>query len=1217
MAVVSILGVNRYRDLVGAVIDGSFYKGVGIVVPYKSVSTQLRFETESANTSFGVYLNEIFTGEVLSDAMGNVVFDRLLPKGEVVVTIIDGNSGNKFVTYLTIRDWALWLSAYAETLEVIDDNIQEVQDDLAIETVTLNGVEDHFGKAIDVYNDIGQSLDSYRWMVHELRCAYRNTGARYRGVEVGCAAFTQVPPFGYTRRYWGPNWWLDQSMLVNHLYDKRSHAVYDTAAPVNVTGVTLVKVEPDVLSTPINHQLDYDSAANTLLWSPEAIAGTAVPVNDGTLFLPGPNHAQAAFVLGRDISINPYVISGLNDTLYFNVDDLGSFNVTLTTGLPSPTPAQVAGDINTAIAADVRYGGLYAAFAAVYNSKLLLKSVNAAGSSIFIEHGLHNGAAEIFGNDPGDLVFDPYPIDGVELLDFFGVFNVIGAGYFLDYSYTAGTPAVRQLRWKPNFMLPWGAWVNVTENGTYQLPHGASSNIMEVYCNFDEMPTTSSTTIFSVGFQKEVRNIAQTQGLWVTVDSANLPVANQTDIIKVYDDMDDGFIETPDNWSIASPTGTEVSTLDVSDVINGKAKALDPTQAFKWCIADGATNTIQLIGRVHKCPQTWPGAHGSNYPQRSSGLLYDYEGFPVEFSVWLRNWSSAVTTATLSFSFDDQASWVSGPATPIVSDAGGFGYEDPTLVSLSTVIPAAVTANGVYVRIQIDVTAGTIYASVDAPSVDVKYISSRYLGNATVSRNRHHNYFGELMWCWSPDALTLKEKQYIGLQHKAADRTTVYAGVTLTDISLDTTAGVGSLDYEYNSVPDIRRLRWSTSDSAWGVGLGWVPVISDGAYTLDAPDGSFITVEVSYDVLPILDDSPPAQSVSKAITITDDTTTQGTVRKIAAAQSAIEIFDTTEYLGNTPLNLKGCIREDDFIMSGAINLDLAIADPFRYAYLSPSFGPVSGESVTFASAAPHVATLAYESDQNQTDAILYENGLPVSNDSWLFNSSTQIRIYDSTELPAALSPYNSASIYTIDYGPLYQFTTPYIDLGGGYQDYTWFADYYLWDRMDSVEGAYATTTPISFNAYNGRAYLTQKSTQDSSVSKLFVQDGTDYREIPQRYWTFRNNLTIELDTAYIISGAQYYLEHEEARVYEVSNLDITFEHRSGANSAACSAAPWVSVARNENVYVHSGHQVHQLRLAVGDIRDIRDFRIRALVLKGLKLHGASPDVNGLTNIWAG
>jgi hypothetical protein len=1163
---------------------------------------------------FGIFLNEVFIGEVRSDAEGNVVFERILPLGEIVVTIENNITARRYVTYLTVRDWALWLAAYAQALEQIDDNLQTVRDDIAIETSTLNGIEDHFGQYVDVYNNIGQSLDDYRWTVHELRAAYRNTGARYGGVESAVSVFTQVPPFGYTRRYWGPNWYLDQSMLVNHLFDERSHSVYGLTS--NITGVDLVAVEPDVVSNPSTpHQLDYNSTGNTLLWTPDGSAGVAIPATSGSLFLPGPSHLREAFVLGRDISINQYVISGNNDTLYFDVDDLGSFSVTLTTGLPNPLPAQVASDINTAIAADTRYGAPYSTFASVYNSKLLISSPIADGSKIIIEHGSDNGAAEIFGSDHGELTYARSPIDGLEIRGLYGLFNTLGDNYSIDYTYTAGPPETRSLRWKPNFSISWSASVPVTENGVYQLTHAPTSTVLEVYCFFDEMPTASATVLFSVGYQKMVRNLEVTQGMWVTVDADSLPGSNQTDTVKVYDDRDDGFIECPDNWYIDNVTGFETSWLDVSDVLQGKETELSPNQAFQWRITDATVDTIDVIGRAHKYVQTWPGAHGGNYPQTGHGLLYDYEGFTAEFSVWLKNWSATATTATLSISFDNQATWVSGTPTAIVSDSGGSGYEDATLVSLDAVIPANVTANGVFVSITIDSPTGTVDCSIDSPSLGVRYISSRFLENATVARSRHSQYFGELIWCWSPDELSLTEKKYIGLQHKEADPTTVYAGVVITNVSVDTTAGIGSLDYEYNSFPDTRRLRWNSYDSAWGSGFGWVPVMSDGSYNLEAPDGSYVTVYVSYDVLPILTDTPPAQVDSASVEISDDTVTQGTVRKIAAAQCDIEIHDTTEYSSSLPVNVAGCIGEGDFDMDLAVNLALSVADPFRFAYLYPIISAVSGEAVTFGTAAPHTYTLDYESDQNQIDAVLYEDGLPVSNDSWLFNSSGEIRIYDSTELPSALSPYNSSATYTVDYNPLYQITTPYIDLGSGYQNYAWFADYYLWDRMDSVENEYLTTVPISFNAYNGRAYLTQKSTMDSSVSKLYVQDGTDYREIPKRYWRFRNNKTVEIDIAYIISSAQYYLEHEEVRVYELSRLNITLEHRSGADVVACEAAGWSTVERNENVYVTGGDVVHQLRLSVSGIRDVRDFKIRSLVLKGLHIHGSSPSVNGLTNIW--
>ena len=60
----------------------------------------------------------------------------------------------------------------------------------------------------------------------------------------------------------------------------------------------------------------------------------------------------------------------------------------------------------------------------------------------------------------------------------------------------------------------------------------------------------------------------------------------------------------------------------------------------------------------------------------------------------------------------------------------------------------------------------------------------------------------------------------------------------------------------------------------------------------------------------------------------------------------------------------------------------------------------------------------------------------------------------------------------------------------------------------------------------------------------------------------------------------------------------------------------MEVDRNENVSVHeNSYDYHQLRLSISGVRDLSDFRIRSLAMKGLHVHGASPLVTGLTNVW--
>ena len=171
----------------------------------------------------------------------------------------------------------------------------------------------------------------------------------------------------------------------------------------------------------------------------------------------------------------------------------------------------------------------------------------------------------------------------------------------------------------------------------------------------------------------------------------------------------------------------------------------------------------------------------------------------------------------------------------------------------------------------------------------------------------------------------------------------------------------------------------------------------------------------------------------------------------------------------------------------------------------------------------------------------------------------------------------------------------------------------LWDRLDSVQREYLTTVPLLFSADNGRAYLKNKSSQNRTSAHLYMQ-GVEYQEVANRYWKFLNATTVEIDLSQYVGGSQYFLTHEELRVYPESRLTKTFEHRSGANAAACLAAPWYERERNEQIDI-STNLVHQLRLSLSGIRDLNGFRIRSLALKGLKLRGANPYVPGLTNVW--
>ena len=1221
--------VDRYADLVKNIISGSFYDSEGVVVPYRSGTTSFRLETNQANTEFGIYINEIFSGTEISDVNGNVVLKRKLPLGENQITILSRSDGRSTTAYLTVREYALWLASYGDVLEDIDTNIIQARDNVAIKTSDLDTLQNFWGEMVHLYPDIGQGIEVYKDQLGELRQAYRDTGSRYRGLEDSIAVLTQIPPFGYARRKWGPNWVLDQTMLVNHRFLDRSHTL--TNATNNITGLTLVKAEPDVMSNPITaHQIQWDATARTLTWVPDGFSGLSIEARDGELFLPGPS-LPTGHILAKPGFIGPFLTGFINNhKLYLNIDNRGTVEVTLSWGLL--TVSQIVTAINNAFLADPRYGF---SVANSYNSRVLLLSTIPYGS-VEIEHGASNGASNIFGVRPGDIHVSSglgAVLDGVDLVEVQGSFVSLFADATIEHLYDETLTVPHRLRWKSPY-YSFIAYTNIPESGSYVL-YDSFGNSLDVDVSLDDLNTQSGAPLtetinFRLTYNRKYITPKSTQGLWVDLDLSSLPAGNATDTITIYDDVTDSRPETPDYWSVSPYNPATLSTfLYPSFVRNDKIDDFDPTTSFLWSVMDPSLTSIDIIGHVERFPLINDTPRGSNFPQKNPGLVYDYEGYELVFSGWFMSLGSGSVTVRLDFSFDGGANWVNGTSTSIIVDAASTGYETPSFVSESVIIPSDVLYretpplpyqdSGILVRAHVFKPVGNIWVLFDSLNASIKYISSQALGSATVARSRHRQYFGELLWLWAPEELTLREKQYLGLTHKTVNKNSPIGGVRITVVSNDTPNGTGIITYEYNSTGDIKRLKWEPNGTSYAPGFGYTTILSDGTYTLISPDGSTLTATVQYSHLPILTGTMPAER-TRSVIVSDATVSQGLSRTISPAHSSLDIFDVTEYdSSGLPINLKGIISEGDFSLCGLINCDIQNADPFKYSYVYPDYLSQEGESLSLSLVGPDwVGTLSYYSDEDQENAILYEDGVPVPNDWWSFTSPNTIAIPNVWFVGGYL---DTSATFTIDYDLLYQVETPLIDLGPDFQNYMWLVDTFLWTRYDKNEGEYFAETPLYFNVENGKATLPFRSNMDRSTSRLYVQQSTELREIPQRYWSFLTDSIVQIELAYLVDG-QYYLEHYEKRVYEQSDLTITLEHKSGETSAACLAATYTEVERNENVDVHQDrdgslpHSYHQLRLSISGVRDLSDFKVKSLVLKGLKIHGSSPYVPGLTNVWS-
>jgi hypothetical protein len=757
----AIEGIYRYSDLITYIPTGEFYLNNGTLIPHYSDARQLRLEAPSSSTKYAIYINELYSGEVISDLNNNVEFSKKLPLGEIEIRLVNTSTGRSYSTYLTSRSYATWLSSYAQALEDIDDQIQRVSDSLRIEFVQSTEIEEIYGNPLGIFRDFGVDLESYRNVVHETRLSFRNFGSRYKGLEEVIGEFTQVTPFGYTRRKWGPNWVLGSSLLKNHRFLNRSHSIYFQSGwtDPSIDGVTLVKAEPDLNPFTTPHILEYTAATNKLRWRPDSgMTSIEVDATDGEMFLPG-NIIRTAYLhsLSGTFNISSAGADTDNDHLYLNIDDKGIIDITLTSGA-AVTPATLVSDINTALIADPRYGATYSSAAFVYNTNyVVIDSPSFLQSTIEISHGVHNAAGVVFGCDPGDLTFNPNQIDGSTIKNIWGSsFSNIDSSPTnycnLRIDTTVSTPTVE---WSsPNGT--YGSAVSITEDGFYTVTDSLG-NFLTIYIFLDELPTSVVTTQqFTLGYHRRLSDVVTTKGIWVNVDEANLPTVDQAAFVNVYDDSVDGYPETPDNWYLENSSPSPSTSFDVSDVDMFKNDLYDPTPSFKYAVADAGVSSIDLICKGEQFPLRSDLPRGSQYPQRSSGHLYDYAGFEMKFCGWVHNTSGVSCTATLSISFDGGDNWYSSTPQALTTDLP-IQYGKPDYVEFTTIIPNEISISStnwvdsaILGKITID-SASILNFSVSDFDMSVKYITSRSLANATVVRERHHQYYGELIWTRSYD----------------------------------------------------------------------------------------------------------------------------------------------------------------------------------------------------------------------------------------------------------------------------------------------------------------------------------------------------------------------------------------------------------------------------------------------------------------------------------
>ena len=1021
--------VNRYLDIITGIPRGQFYLTNGVRIPYQgSKPFDLVLQTSVPVRTFGLFINDKFQGEITTDSGGFARFSAILDVGRNDVVLEDDITGQRITTYLDSLVMHTWHAALAEIIEDIDENIQDTTDDRRLEAATAGQIDDVWGKRLASPNSPAYQLTAYREVLQEVHQGYRMFGGKDHGLDNVIAAYTDVTPLNFPFRTFGPRWALGDSFLRNAQFQDRNRTQFSRTSAI--PGVTITSIAASNQTG--SGTLTFTFAGTLLKWTtPGGAAGPNVAIGaGGTFVIPGV--ALAARFDGR---VNgPYaIVAATNDKLRLNIDGKGSIDITLTAG-GAVTAATVAADINGALTADTRYGAGYAATATVIaTSRIRLTSVvTGTLGSIVLENISADAYFTVFG----------YPwvrstLTGVEAIGS-TVLNLVSSDDFQDASSTTYTYKVLIAR---NVSAREETIEIISNDRVADTLTTIASGLVIAKVGGDTVEEQGAFPYATFGSRNEQ------QGVTVSIVTASLPGIDDTETVTV------GGSNVPDFW-----LADNVTTADL----------------LPYGFFDFEQLTLSNDGTGDTTLQA-----------EADDRVFQYREWPFVFSVWVRNRHTAAINVFLGVNYG--SGWVESGATSVPSIDTGSG-DKMTFISFNTTLPS--TATQFLVRIRYAATGAGQTVELAHAALRQPNVTALNLGINTTPRSDHRGFLGELIYIWSPVALTTNEKNLVGLS------------------------------------------------------------------------------------------SP---------------TTLGHVDFVLPAHVEGDRFDISSYSGATPINVRGAFDEADLISGTLTNMGLVVRTPGRRSFLKPTrISQVTGEVLSFPQppVAPFVATLAVSSDQVENSAVLYENGLPVPNNTWQFNSATQIQV---------TSGFNVQAQYTFDYQALIRFESPVIDLLATFGDYVWYVDYMAWTRFEPTLVEVQRTIQVIFNTQNLRAILADRSNQDITQTTLVENNGLVVRTVPISGYRYVDARTLQIAPDQFKPDALYFLTFQALRVRNEQVPNIIVERRRAADLGALAAASYV-VTSKDAVLPATGRYL-QYKVSIGDVVDVRDVRLSSVGAKGLGLIG--------------
>jgi hypothetical protein len=345
--------------------------------------------------------------------------------------------------------------------------------------------------------------------------------------------------------------------------------------------------------------------------------------------------------------------------------------------------------------------------------------------------------------------------------------------------------------------------------------------------------------------------------------------------------------------------------------------------------------------------------------------------------------------------------------------------------------------------------------------------------------------------------------------------------------------------------------------------------------------------------------SPNQLSTAEATLLGIAVPAAGAIRNSFNVHEQVEAWDVTDIVSGSVVNVRGAVTDVDWGLAALKNMEIIPRVPDRFSYIKPTIVSTKTEEAVFSQIAPYLATLSVESNQDENQAILYENGIPLPVNQWQFNTGTQVEI---------TSGFVPGATYTIEYAALIQVEIAPIDIQAPLPNGndTWFADYVAWNRQSSEIITTRKAVAVIFDTrYNAR--LPKSSDQNKLTSVLTEDTGIARRIIPQESWDYVDSLNITINSGEFNSDAIYSIEYNQQLVDTTRVATIKAEIRSSPTVFSLGLAPYYEFKINDAI--DATMRYHQIRLTISGVVDTRDVRIHSATVRGLRLY-TSPVVPG-------